>query len=69
MPNRHLPGYSVNLQAATIAGIYGTLAALWIALSDNLAALVAQDTASLTLIQNYKGWAFVGLTCVLLFLL
>ena len=53
---------SPNGQAGLVAGLYGLLAALWIALSDRLAALVAGDTAQLTLIQNYKGWAFVAIT-------
>ena len=60
---------SPNGQAGLVAGLYGLLAALWIALSDRLAALVAGDTAQLTLIQNYKGWAFVAITCTLLFFL
>ncbi len=60
---------SPNGQAGLVAGLYGLLAALWIALSDRLAALVAGDTAQLTLIQNYKGWAFVAITCALLFFL
>ncbi len=63
------PAPSPNGQAGLVAGLYGLLAALWIALSDRLAALVAGDTAQLTLIQNYKGWAFVAITCTLLFFL
>jgi len=69
MPEHQLPGYSIKRQAAFIAGLYAVVACLWIALSDRLAGLFAQNTAQLTTIQNYKGWAFVAITSVMLFML
>ena len=45
--------------AVRIAGIYGALAALYIALSDQLVETIAPDAATLTLLQTYKGLLFV----------
>lgn len=55
--------------ATRIAGIYGILGALWIAVSDRVVAGLVDDTTTLTLIQNYKGWAFILCTSALVFLL
>lgn len=57
------------LRPATVAAGYAVAAALWIAVSDWLAAQLAADTAQLGLLQTYKGWAFVAVTTVLLFAL
>src|SRR5512133_422987 len=45
--------------ALRVSVLYSTFGALWIALSDRVAALVAPTPAELTVIQTYKGWLFV----------
>ena len=45
--------------AIRIAGIYGALATLYVALSDQLVERFAPDPATLTLLQTYKGILFV----------
>ena len=57
------------LPALRIALIYLALAALWIALSDRVADTLAPDHAHYVLVQTWKGWFFVAITAVLLFLL
>jgi PAS domain S-box-containing protein len=54
---------------AAIAGTYATAGALWIVFSDQLAATLANSALHLTVLQTYKGWAFVMLTTALLYLL
>lgn len=48
---------------------YLILAGLYILLSDRLVEFFVQDRAMMTRISVYKGWAFVGVTAGLLFLL
>ena len=52
-----------------IAGIYLILGTLWILFSDQIAAKVAPNPATLTQISLYKGWGFVIVTALLLHLL
>ncbi len=52
-----------------IALIYLAVSAVWIVLSDRLLALMASSPNTLTVLQTAKGWLFVGLTGVLLYLL
>ncbi len=49
--------------------IYAVAAALWIFLSDRLLGFFFHDSASLALAGTVKGWAFVAVTSLLLFLL
>jgi hypothetical protein len=52
-----------------IAGIYLALGVLWILFSDQLAAQIAADEDVFARISTYKGWGFVIVTALLLFLL
>ena len=52
-----------------IVGIYAACASLWILLSDRALCLVFQDPAQIALIGTLKGWVFVAVTSLLLFIL
>jgi PAS domain S-box-containing protein len=52
-----------------IAVIYLAVSAAWILLSDRFLALMVSRPDALTTLQTVKGWFFVGLTAVLLYLL
>ncbi|MBE2214101.1 MAG: PAS domain S-box protein [Opitutaceae bacterium] len=54
--------------AARAALIYALVGALWIAGSDHVVSLLARDPETFARLSNYKGWAFVGVTAVLLYL-
>ena len=49
--------------------IYIVLGGAWILFSDRLVTLLASDRHRLTFFQTYKGWAFVLVTGVILYLL
>ncbi|WKZ36729.1 MAG: response regulator [Anaerolineales bacterium] len=53
--------------ALRITGIYLLVGWLWILYSDQFAAAVATDSASLVLISIYKGWGFIIVTSILLY--
>jgi PAS domain S-box-containing protein len=55
--------------ALRIAGVYVVLAALWIVCSDWLLTTWIQNTEQLTSLQIYKGWGFVLITGILLYLI
>jgi two-component system, cell cycle sensor histidine kinase and response regulator CckA len=48
---------------------YGVLAGLWILFSDRLLAELVKDSKQLTELEIYKGWAFVGFTGIMFFLI
>jgi PAS domain S-box-containing protein len=50
-----------------LAFIYAGVGICWILVSDQLVLWLAPNAATLTLIQTYKGWLFVGVSAVLLF--
>lgn len=52
-----------------IAGIYLALGVLWILFSDRLAAQIAEDQTEFARISTYKGWGFIFVTALLLYLL
>lgn len=52
-----------------IPGLYLLFGIVWILFSDRLLEVVAADPAQLTRLQTYKGWGFVVVTALLLFLL
>ena len=58
-----------SLPPAGIAGVYFALAALWILLSDQVAAAVFSDRETFVGVQTYKGWFFTAFTALLLYLL
>ncbi|HSK66941.1 MAG TPA: PAS domain-containing protein, partial [Anaerolineales bacterium] len=49
--------------------IYAIFGGLWVVLSDRLLAGLFADISVLTSFQTYKGWAFVGASTVLVYLL
>lgn len=55
--------------AVAIALIYLAFGLLWIFASDRLVATLATDPAAITLLQSYKGAAFVALSALLVFVL
>ena len=56
-----------NWGAARIAGLYLLLGCLWILFSDQLAAVIAPDQATLTKLSMFKGWGYVLVTALLLY--
>lgn len=58
-----------NRIAIKITLIYFLIGFLWILLSDHLLLGLSGSADTVTLLQTYKGWFFIGLTSVFLFLL
>ena len=56
-------------QALKIAAIYFVAGALWILLTDRLAEAIFEDRSLLAQASLYKGWLFVFLSALLIFLL
>lgn len=55
--------------AAKIALVYAGVSGVWILLSDRAVQALALDVASATWFSILKGWAFVGVTATMLFLM
>ncbi len=55
--------------AFRIAGIYAVLGGLWISFSDRIVASLVSEPGLLTTIQTLKGWAFVLISGMILFVL
>lgn len=55
--------------AARIALAYAVAASLYIAVSDRLVALLVQDIETITVISTLKGWGFVLITSLLLWVM
>jgi len=53
----------------TVVLIYAAVASLWILLSDRLLGWLLPDPAQMLLASTFKGWLFVLLTSMLLFVL
>jgi two-component system, LuxR family, sensor kinase FixL len=60
---------SFDTIALRITCAYAAAGALWILFSDILLPLVISDASTLTHLQTFKGWAFIGVTAFLLFIL
>ena len=58
-----------HFQPLAVALIYGVLASLWIVLSDRAVSWLFKDPAMLLLASTTKGWLFVCVTTVLVFVL
>jgi diguanylate cyclase (GGDEF)-like protein/PAS domain S-box-containing protein len=58
-----------RLAALKVAAIYLVLGSLWILASDEVVLLLWDDPQRITIVQHYKGWAFVLVTAVILFFL
>lgn len=55
--------------ALWIAALYVLVGALWILLSDQVVGMLARDPQTLSRLQTAKGWLYVSVTGVLLYLL
>lgn len=55
--------------ALAVAALYGFLGALWIGYSDQMVTGLQLDPAQYTRVQQYKGWAYVAFTAMLLFVI
>jgi PAS domain S-box-containing protein len=55
--------------ALMVALTYGFISLTYIALSDQIVSWLVRDSDRLTLMQTYKGWAFISATTVLIYLL
>lgn len=58
-----------NKEALIVAGVYGVFGLLWISLSDTLLDLLVKDIERYKQIQTYKGWIYVLITIVLIYLI
>lgn len=56
-------------EASKVAALYAVLGALWIYFSDSLAAILAKTPEDFTTLAMYKGWGYVVVTSLLLFVL
>lgn len=64
---RELPPY--RRAALKIAAIYLVVGLLWILASDDVVLMLWDDPQRITIVQHYKGWAFILVTAVVLFFL
>ena len=55
--------------ALKVALFYAAFGVVWVFFSDRIVSYLVDDVDLLTQIQTIKGWVFVGLTTVLLYLL
>ena len=55
--------------ALRISAFYALAGGLWILFSDTLLSLVISDAVTLTHLQTFKGWVFIAVTAVLLYVL
>lgn len=60
---------SSPVSASMVALIYGAVAGLWVLLSDAVVERLFESTAGLVRAQTAKGWVFVVLTTLLLYVL
>jgi PAS domain S-box-containing protein len=56
-------------RALWVVALYALFASLWILLSDHLVALWIADPETAAVVATLKGWIFVGVTSVLLYVL
>ncbi|ABR49075.1 diguanylate cyclase/phosphodiesterase with PAS/PAC sensor(s) [Alkaliphilus metalliredigens QYMF] len=56
-------------EAMFITGIYGIFGLLWIALSDKILYIMVQNITIYRQIQTYKGWLYVLVTMILIYVL
>jgi diguanylate cyclase (GGDEF)-like protein/PAS domain S-box-containing protein len=59
----------LSLKSLKVAGLYAFFGFLWILFSDRLILLFSNDLEDLARIQTYKGWFFILITAILLYLL
>lgn len=56
-------------EALRISSIYGIIGALWILLSDKLLGKIITDIDTYIKVETYKGWMYVFITMILIYLL
>lgn len=61
--------FGAHRQAVKIAIIYLAMGCLWILVSDKIANYFVSDPKMLDLVSIIKGWSYIGLTSVLLYIL
>ncbi len=74
MPKRKPPEFSPReggsrRPALRIALIYALFGAIWIIASDRILAMLVPDIGRLTVLSTYKGWFYVAITAILVYLL
>jgi len=62
------PSWRPGWFPVTVSLIYALMGALWILVSDRLALELAPDIETFHLLQSYKGWLYIGITALLLFM-
>jgi PAS domain S-box-containing protein/putative nucleotidyltransferase with HDIG domain len=55
--------------ALKISLVYALLGGIWILLSDQVVSILFTSPEQLSIIQTYKGWFYVGVTAIILFIL
>jgi PAS domain S-box-containing protein len=58
----------LNQVALRTSLLYGLAGGLWILLSDGVLVFLFSDPATINRMQTYKGWAFVAVTALLLYI-
>lgn len=69
VPEQQIPGRARQRRRLSIVFIYAGFAALWILLSDEAVVWFFRDPALIALASTLKGWLFVGITSLLLYVL
>lgn len=69
MTNHSSPPAPRTEGVLTVVLVYAVFASLWILLSDKAVSWLVHDPAEITVLSTVKGWAFVGVTSLLLFAL
>ncbi len=59
----------MRLSPLKIAIIYAFIGGLWILFSDNFLSMMVENTLTLTRLQTFKGWFYVIVTALMLYLL
>jgi len=65
--DRHDPYGRPGWFPLTVTLVYAVLGALWILLSDRLVAQISPSFEALQLLQTYKGWFYISVTALLLY--
>ena len=60
---------AICMKSLKVAGLYAFFGFFWILFSDRLILLITKDPEDLAHIQTFKGWFFILVTAILLYLL
>jgi PAS domain S-box-containing protein len=61
------PNPTTELIDLRVALLYALFGGLWILLSDRLLEALVTDTKTVSVLQTYKGWTFVGISAFLIY--